>query len=82
MVCSSVSIQYQRTGVSTLPSLSEIELRQTIRGLFTALSNERACIKYVIGNSNKISGASNMSKIMKIKSNASTQLIQQLTLCL
>ena len=77
MVCSSVSIQYQRTGFGALPSLSEIELRRTMRGLFTALSDGRACIKYVIGNSNKISGASNMSKIIKIKSNASTQLIQQ-----
>ena len=63
-----------------MPSLSEIDLRRTVRGLFSyimALSNGRACIKYVIGNSDKISGASNMSKIIKIKSNASTQLIQQ-----
>ena len=72
MVCSSFNIQYQSTGVGSLPSLSEIELRRTVRGLFSysiTLSDGRACIKYVIGNSDKISGASNMSKIMENKYN-------------
>ena len=59
-------------GVSSLPLLVEIELRRTVRGLFSysiTLSDGRACIKYVIGNSDKISGASNMSKIMENKYN-------------
>ena len=47
-----------------------------------ALSDGRARKKYVSGNSDKISGASNQSRIIKNKSNTSTQLIQQLTLCL
>ena len=43
-----------------------------------ALSNGCACKKYyVFGNSDKISGTSNMSKITKNESNTSTQLIQQ-----
>ena len=33
-VCSSFSIQYQSTEVGSLPSLSEIELRRSVRGLF------------------------------------------------
>ena len=72
MVCSSFNIQYQSTGVGSLPSLSEIELRRTVQGLFSysmALSDGRVCIKYDIGNSDKISGASNMSKIMENKYN-------------
>ena len=55
-----------------MPLLVESELRRTVRGLFSysmALSDGRACIKYVIENSDKISGASNMSKIMAKKYN-------------
>ena len=33
MVCSSVNIEYQSTGVGSLPSLSEIEVRRLVRGV-------------------------------------------------
>ena len=51
MVRSSLNIQYQSTGVGSLPSLSEIELIRTVRGLFSyrmTLSNGRACKKYIL----------------------------------
>ena len=52
MVHSSFNIQYQSTGIGPLPSLSEIELRRSIRGLFlstfVALSDGCACKKYVL----------------------------------
>ena len=47
-----------------------------------ALSYGRVCKKYVFGNSDKISGASNMGKFKENKPNTSTQLIQQYNLYL
>ena len=34
LVCSSFNIQYQSTGIGSMPSLSEIELKRSVRGLF------------------------------------------------
>ena len=33
MACSSFNIQYQNTGIGSLPSLDEIELRRTLQGV-------------------------------------------------
>ena len=37
LVCGFFNIQYQRTGISPLSSFNEIELRQSIRGLFPSI---------------------------------------------
>ena len=53
--CSSFSLQYQSKGIGSMHSLVEIELRQSIRGLFRAFiahSDRHACLNFV-GNSVK-----------------------------
>jgi hypothetical protein len=46
MVCSSLNVQYYRTGIGALPFLGEIGLRQSIREELLVISYGRACKNY------------------------------------
>ena len=51
MVLSSFNIQYQSTGIGSLPSLDEIELRSSVRDCLEALmalSGKRARMKFFL----------------------------------
>ena len=57
-VAPSINIQYQSTGVSSLPSLDKIELRRKIWGVIKAVSDDRCLNLFLLlGNSTIIRGA-------------------------